>query len=131
MSSSAIPRGPCRRTDVALYGRVKATLDNTTVKLTTGKQQTMTWEFNLEAPPLLTMASFEVSNADGQAPLEITVNDQPVGPVTIAWPTWPIPAISGSCNRWKTACAFAMLAGCVRRKSSPAPCSRAARIGWC
>ncbi|MDR3401082.1 MAG: hypothetical protein P4L99_01185 [Chthoniobacter sp.] len=86
---------PLPANDVSLYGRVKATLDNTTVKLSAGGQQTMTWEFELEAPPLLTMVNFEISNADGQAPLEVTVNDQPLGPVTVSWPDLADPGYLG------------------------------------
>jgi len=97
---------PLPANDVSLYGRVKATLDSTTVKLAAGGQQTMTWEFDLEAPPLLTMVNFEVSNADGQAPLEITVNDQPLGPVTVSWPDLADPGYLGLVQPLETGMRF-------------------------
>jgi hypothetical protein len=97
---------PLPANDVALYGRVKATLDNRTVKLSATGQQSVTWEFELEAPPLLTMLSFEVSNADGQSPLEVTVNDQPLGPVTVSWPDLADPGYLGSVRPLETGMRF-------------------------
>lgn len=97
---------PLPSTDVALYGRVKATLDNGTVKLSAGGQQSVTWEFELEAPPLLTMVSFEVSNADGQAPLEMSVNDQPLGAATVSWPDLADPGYLGLVRPLETGMRF-------------------------
>jgi hypothetical protein len=97
---------PLPTNDVALYGRVKATLDNGTVKLSATGQQSVTWEFDLEAPPLLTMVSFEVSNADGQSPLEVSVNDQPLGPVTVSWPDLADPGYLGLVRPLETGMRF-------------------------
>jgi hypothetical protein len=87
---------PLPASDTALFGRVKATLDEGTVKLSATGQRSVTWEFELEAPPLLAMISFEISNADGQSPLEVTINDQPLGPVAVAWPDLADPGYLGS-----------------------------------
>lgn len=96
---------PLPTSDVSLYGRVKATLDNGTVKLSPA-QQSVTWEFELEAPPLLTMVNFEVSNADGQSPLEVSVNDQPLGPVTVSWPDLADPGYLGLVRPLETGMRF-------------------------
>ncbi|EDY17425.1 hypothetical protein CfE428DRAFT_5111 [Chthoniobacter flavus Ellin428] len=90
--SSALP---LPANDVALFGRVKAKLDEGTVKLSATGEQSVTWEFELVSPPLLTMISFEVSNADEQAPLEVTLNDQPLGPITVSWPDLADPGYLG------------------------------------
>jgi hypothetical protein len=97
---------PLPANDVALYGRVKATLDNGTVKLSADGQQSVTWEFELEAPPLLTMVNFEVLNADERAPLEVTMNDQPLGPVTVSWPDLADPAYVGLVQPLETGMRF-------------------------
>jgi hypothetical protein len=97
---------PLPSKDVALYGRVKATLDNTTVKLSAAGQQSVAWEFELEAPPLLTMVSFEVSNADGQSPLEVSVNDQPLGPAMVSWPDLADPGYLGFVRPLETGMRF-------------------------
>jgi len=81
--------------DLSLYGRVKATLDNGTVKLTSGQQSTFTWEFDLQALPLLALINLEVLAADPQAPLELTLNDQPLGAVTVSWPDLADPGYLG------------------------------------
>jgi hypothetical protein len=97
---------PLPANDVALYGRVKATLDNTTAKLSATGQQSVTWEFELEAPPLLTLVNFEVSNADGQSPLQVSVNDQPLGPVTVSWPDLADPGYLGLVRPLETGMRF-------------------------
>lgn len=97
---------PLPASDVALFGRVKAKLDDSTVKLSATGQQSMIWEFELEAPPLLTMVSFEVSNADGQSPLEVTVNDQLLGPVAVSWPDLADPGYLGSVRPLETGMRF-------------------------
>lgn len=97
---------PLPATDVSLFGRVKAKLDDAVVKLSPTGQPTVTWEFELEAPPLLTMVSFEVLNADGQSPLEVTVNDQLLGPVTVSWPDLADPGYLGSMRPLETGMRF-------------------------
>lgn len=101
--SSALP---LPANDMALYGRVKATLDNATVKLSATGQPTVTWEFELEAPPLLSMVNFDVLNADGQSPLEIAVNDQSLGPVTVSWPDLADPGYLGFVRPLETGMRF-------------------------
>lgn len=81
--------------DMALFGRVKATLDTGTVKLAAPDKTSVTWEFDLGAPPLMAMVNFETLNADGQAPLEITINDQPLGAVMVHWPDLADPGYVG------------------------------------
>jgi hypothetical protein len=81
--------------DWSLFGRVKATLDTGTVKLTAPDQTSVTWEFDLQTPPLMALVDFETLNADGEAPLQITVNDQPLGAVEVRWPDLADPGYIG------------------------------------
>lgn len=80
--------------DLTLFGRVRATLDPGVVKLTP-EAFSATWEFALEAPPLLAMITFEVLNADALAPLEFIVNDRPLGPVAVLQPDLADPSYLG------------------------------------
>ncbi|HEY3897321.1 MAG TPA: hypothetical protein VGM54_01840 [Chthoniobacter sp.] len=80
--------------DMALYGRIKATLDNGTVKFTDA-QPTITWEFELQALPLMCLVNMEILAADPQAPLELTLNDHPLGAVTVSWPDLADPGYVG------------------------------------
>ena len=82
--------------DLALYGRVKATLDTGTVKLSAPDKPAMTWEFDLQTAPLGALLNLEVLNADGQAPMLITVNDQPLGEITVQLPDLADPGYVGS-----------------------------------
>jgi len=82
--------------DLSLYGRVKATLDTGTVKLSLPDKPTASWEFDLQTAPLAAILNFEVLNADGQAPMEITVNDLPLGTVTVQLPDLADPGYVGS-----------------------------------
>jgi hypothetical protein len=81
--------------DQSLYGRVKATLDNGTAKLSGGPQNAISWEFELQALPLMTLVNLEVLDADPQTALDITLNDQPLGAITVSWPDLADPGYLG------------------------------------
>ena len=84
--------------DFSLFGRVKAALDTGTVKLTPGEAPSAIWEFDLQAVPLMALVSFEVLNADGEAPLEVMVNDRALGPVNVTWPDLADPGYLGTAH---------------------------------
>lgn len=89
-----LPPAAPKTDDRVLYGRVKAPLAPATVKLTTEAPQSI-WQFALESSPLLAMVTFEVLGADGLAPLEISVNQRPLGPVVPHLPDLSDPAYRG------------------------------------
>ncbi|MDQ3623130.1 MAG: hypothetical protein M3463_11660 [Verrucomicrobiota bacterium] len=82
--------------DAFLFGRVKATIDPGTVKLEPGPGASATWELSLARAALLGVASFEVLNADPSYPLEIVVNDQPLGAVSVHLPDLADPGYLGT-----------------------------------
>jgi hypothetical protein len=82
--------------DLSLYGRVRATLDIGTAKLSLPDKPNATWEFDLQSTPLAALLNFEILNADAQAPMLITVNDQPLGTVTVQMPDLADPGYVGS-----------------------------------
>jgi hypothetical protein len=90
---NAAPAAP-RTDDLTLYGRVRATIDPGVLKLTPAAFNG-TWEFALEAPPLLAMVTFEALNADALAPLEVIVNGRPLGPATVQMPDLADPSYLG------------------------------------
>ena len=81
--------------DWTLFGRVKAALDGEPVKFSADQTSTVVWQFELKALPLLASMAFDILDADTEAPLEITVNDRPLGAVTVRWPDLADPAYVG------------------------------------
>ena len=90
-----VPASPLNPDDYSLYGRVKASLDPGVMKLTPREKPTGSWEFELQSPPLTAFVTFEVLDADALAPIEITVNDRPLGPVSVHQPDLADPAYIG------------------------------------
>ena len=81
--------------DLFLGGRIRATIDPGLAKLTPRTAPSETWEFDLAAPPFLAVLSFEILNADPLAPLEVLVNDHPLGPAAMRAPDLADPAYQG------------------------------------
>lgn len=81
--------------DLALYGRVKAVIDPAGLKLAPDAAIRGTWEFPIESPPLLAVVTFEVLNADTLAPLEVILNDRPLGAAAVHWPDLADPGYLG------------------------------------
>ena len=90
-----LPPAALNADDYTLYGRVKASLDPGVMKFTPQETPTGSWEFELQSPPLTAFVTFEILNADALAPLEITVNDRPLGPVSVHQPDLADPAYIG------------------------------------
>ena len=103
---------PTQENDTYLFGRVRATLEAGVIKLSppsavvtrTGTdtpsaapapQTSVTFEFNLEAAPLLAFVALDMLGADPAAPLQAWVNDKPLGPVTAQFPDLADPAYVG------------------------------------
>lgn len=77
-TEEAIPR----QDDTYLFGRVRATLEPGTIKLEPGQgSNEVTYEVELDAPPLVAMVTFEILEMDIAWPPEVTVNDIPLGAV--------------------------------------------------
>jgi hypothetical protein len=90
---NAAPAVP-RTDDLALFGRVRATIDPGVLKLTPAAFNG-TWEFALEAPPLVAMVTFEALDAEALAPLEVIVNGRSLGPATVQMPDLADPGYLG------------------------------------
>lgn len=90
-----LPTTTLKADDMSLYGRVKASLDPGVTKLTPRDEPDGMWEFDLQAPPLGALVTFELLDADLQAPPEIFVNDRPLGAVAVHQPDLADPAYIG------------------------------------
>jgi hypothetical protein len=114
------PSTPSPENDLYLYGRIRATLEPGVVKLSfptahpsaapqTGTNSSsdedhsqVSFEFNLQAAPLLSFVSFEILNADPLAPLQSWINGQPLGSVTPQYPDLADPAYIGQVRSLQT-----------------------------
>jgi len=90
-----LPPSAPNTADSNLFGRVKATIDAGTMKLTPGTAGSGSWQFELQSPPLLAVVTFEILDVDAMAPPEIVVNNQPLGPATVHMPDLADPAYLG------------------------------------
>jgi hypothetical protein len=85
-----------REKDTYLFGRVRATLEPGTIKLEPGEgSDEVTYEVELDAPPLLGLITFEILEVDVAFPPEVTVNDVLLGPATPVLPDLADPAFRG------------------------------------
>lgn len=81
--------------DSKLFGRVKATVDTGTVPLSKQGDVSGQWQFDLASPPLITVVTFEVLNADLTAPPVVTANDGQAGYASVQWPDLADPGFRG------------------------------------
>jgi hypothetical protein len=81
--------------DSFLLGRVRATIDAGVVAFTPRAVTSQTWEFELAGAPLVATIGFEILNADPLSPLEVVVNDQPLGPAAVRTPDLADPGYQG------------------------------------
>ncbi len=93
---SGIPRAVPQPDDFYLFGRVKATIDSGTVKLTPRENTKQAFEFELDAPPLLAVLTFECLNVDPLLPPLVTMNHRPLGAASLHLPDLADPAYHGT-----------------------------------
>lgn len=82
--------------DSYLYGRVKATLDNSIVRLSSTENTSCAIQFELATQPLVAVITFEILNVAVDAPPVVTVNDRPLGAASLQLPDLADPAFQGS-----------------------------------
>jgi len=92
----AAPAAKPATSDAFLYGRVKATLDDATVLLSSTESPSSSIQFELATRPLVAVVTFEVLNADLNAPPQVIVNNRPQGAVSIQLPDLADPGYQGT-----------------------------------
>src|SRR5215831_8521723 len=77
------------------FGRVTATLAAEVIRIDAQGQQNAVFQFPIEAEPLTALLTFEIANPRIDAPPEIYVNGQDIGPVSFTLPDLADPGYRG------------------------------------
>lgn len=80
--------------DTYLFGRVRATLEPDIVKLDAANGA-VSYQFELESAPLLSLVTLELLNADPLTPIQVSVNDTETGSIIAHFPDLADPAYIG------------------------------------
>ena len=81
--------------DVENFGTVTATLAAEAIQLDARKQKNAVFQFPIEAQPLTALLTFEIANPRIDAPPEVYVNGQNIGPVALTLPDLADPGYRG------------------------------------
>src|SRR5882724_6821377 len=81
--------------DVENFGTVTATLSSETIGINGQTQASAAFQFPIEAQPLTALLSFEIANPRIDAPPEIYLNGQDIGPASLTLPDLGDPAYRG------------------------------------
>jgi hypothetical protein len=81
--------------DVEHFGTVTATLAEETIRIGTNIQESAAFQFGIEAQPLAALLTFEIANPRIDAPPEIYLNGQDVGPASLVLPELADPGYRG------------------------------------
>ena len=92
----AAPAVPPLVNDVYLYGRVRAALDSSTLRLSASDGQSSAIQFELASRPLIAVVTFEILNADLTVPPQLLVNNRPLGGVSLQLPDLADPGFQGT-----------------------------------
>src|SRR5437762_2242358 len=92
---SSMPSLQAPPEDVENFGTVTATLSADPIRIDGQAQQSAAFQFPIEAQPLTALLTFEVANPSVDAPPEIYVNGQNIGPASLVLPDLADPAYRG------------------------------------
>jgi hypothetical protein len=81
--------------DTERFGTVIATLASETIRIGADIRESATFEFGIEAQPLAALLTFEVVNPRIDAPPEVYLNGQDIGPVSLTLPELADPGYRG------------------------------------
>jgi hypothetical protein len=81
--------------DVEHFGTVTATLAAETIQISSDIQESPAFQFGVETQPLAALVTFEVANPRIDAPPQIYLNGQDIGPVSLALPELADPGYRG------------------------------------
>src|SRR5213596_1077974 len=81
--------------DVENFGTVTATLASEAIRLGSDMQESAAFQFPIEAQPLTALLTFEIANPSIDAPPEIYLNGQDIGPVSLTLPDLADPGYRG------------------------------------
>jgi hypothetical protein len=85
--------------DVEHFGTVTATLAGEAIRIGAQIEESAAFQFEIETQPLAALLTFEVANPRIDAPPQIYVNGQDIGPVSLALPDLADPGYRGEMER--------------------------------
>jgi len=92
---SSVPTLHAPPDDVENFGTVTATLAAEAIRIGAQTQEGAAFQFSIEAQPLTALLSFEIANPRIDAPPEIYLNGQDIGPASLTLPDLGDPAYRG------------------------------------
>jgi len=92
--------------DVENFGTVTATLAAEAIRIGAQTQEGAAFQFSIEAQPLTALLSFEIANPRIDAPPEIYLNGQDIGPASLTLPDLGDPAYRGEVEPFSTQMRF-------------------------
>jgi hypothetical protein len=92
---SSVPALHSPPEDVENFGTVTATLAPEAIRLDAQAQQSAAFQFPIEAEPLTALLTFEIANPRIDAPPEVFLNGQDIGPVALTLPDLADPGYRG------------------------------------
>ncbi len=93
---AAVPPLHAGNQDTEMFGTVTATLAVETIRIGSDLQQGAAFQFPLETQPLVALLSFEVASPNIDAPPQVVVNGENLGPATVTLPDLADPAYRGT-----------------------------------
>jgi len=81
--------------DVENFGTVTATLSADPIRINAETQESAVFQFPIEAQPLTALLTFEIVNPSIDAPPEVYVNSEDIGPVSLTLPDLADPGYRG------------------------------------
>jgi hypothetical protein len=99
---SSVPTLHAPPEDVENFGTVTATLAEDTIRINGQTQESAAFQFPIEAQPLTALLSFEIANPRIDAPPEVYLNGQNLGPVSLALPDLADPGYRGEVQPFAT-----------------------------
>src|SRR6266513_1189225 len=99
---SSVPTLHAPPDDVENFGTVTATLAAEAIRIGAQTQEGAAFQFSIEAQPLTALLSFEIANPRIDAPPEIYLNGQGIGPASLTLPDLGDPAYRGEAQPLST-----------------------------
>ena len=103
---SSVPTLHAPPDDVENFGTVTATLAAEAIRIGAQTQEGAAFQFSIEAQPLTALLSFEIANPRIDAPPEIYLNGQNIGPASLTLPDLGDPAYRGEVEPFSTQMRF-------------------------
>src|SRR3954451_23775813 len=92
--------------DVENFGTVTATLAAEAIRIGAQTQEGAAFQFSIESEPLTALLTFEIANSRIDAPPEIYLNGQDIGPASLTLPDLGDPAYRGEVEPFSTQMRF-------------------------